>query len=43
MRDAEILGVNRTHLFRVLTGERISKSLTERYRALKAKQEGGEK
>lgn len=34
-QDARTLGVNRTHLFRVLKGERKSKSLLRRYRQLK--------
>lgn len=33
--DAAALGVERTHLFRVLNGERNSRSLMRRYRALK--------
>jgi hypothetical protein len=37
--DAEALKCDRTHLFRVLTGERTSKSLTARYRELKAQQQ----
>ena len=32
---AKALEVERTHLYRVLTGERPSKSLLSRYRALK--------
>jgi hypothetical protein len=35
--DAVTLGVARRHLFGVLSGERISKSLTERYRKLKGR------
>lgn len=35
MEDAAALKVHRIHLYRVLTGERISKSLTSRYQALK--------
>ena len=33
--DARKLGVDRTHLFRVLKGERTSKSLMRRYAELK--------
>jgi hypothetical protein len=33
--DAEVLGVSREHLFRVLTGERQSRSLMRRYLELK--------
>lgn len=33
--DAAALGVERTHLFRVLTGQRSSKRLLARYQALK--------
>jgi hypothetical protein len=33
--DAEALGVSREHLFRVLTGERQSRSLMRRYLELK--------
>ncbi len=33
--DAEALGVHRNHLYLVLSGRRVSKSLTNRYRALK--------
>ena len=36
--DAEELGVSRQHLWFVLTGKRESKSLSRRYRALKAQQ-----
>lgn len=36
--DAETLGVTRQHLFAVLIGSRPSQKLTDRYRALKAKQ-----
>jgi hypothetical protein len=39
--DAELLGVSREHLYRVLTGERESKSLLERYRALAKKGQHG--
>lgn len=35
VRDALALGVDRTHLYRVLTGERQSRSLLRRYRELK--------
>lgn len=35
--DATRLGVDRVHLFRVLTGERKSASLVARYRELKTK------
>lgn len=35
--DAHSLGVDRVHLFRVLTGKRKSADLMTRYRALKAK------
>lgn len=35
-RDAAALGVDRTHLWRVLTGRRESASLLRRYRALAA-------
>ena len=35
--DATKLGVCREHLYRVLTGERTSKSLLKRYQELKAK------
>lgn len=34
--DARFLGVTREHLYRVLTGQRASKSLLKRYQALKA-------
>lgn len=34
--DALTLGVERTHLWRVLTGRRTSKSLLERYERLKS-------
>lgn len=34
--DAEALGVHRTHLYLVLSGQRTSASLLRRYRALKA-------
>lgn len=34
--DAATLGVNRSHLYRVLTGRRQSRSLLERYAALQA-------
>jgi hypothetical protein len=37
--DARTLGVERSHLWRVLIGERQSKSLLARYRALKQKQQ----
>jgi hypothetical protein len=36
--DAATLGVERTHLWRVLSGQRQSKSLLARYRKLKAQQ-----
>jgi len=36
--DAEALGVTRTHLYLVLTGNRESKPLLKRYRALKREQ-----
>lgn len=36
VRDAELLGVTRQHLFYVLKGERKSPPLLRRYRALKA-------
>jgi hypothetical protein len=36
--DAAALGVHRTHLYKVLSGERPGKSLTARYQALKAAQ-----
>ncbi len=39
-RDAKKLGVERTHLYRVLTGKRISVSLMKRYKALKSTQGG---
>jgi hypothetical protein len=39
-KDAAELGVTRIHLWNVLKGHRISKSLMGRYRALKAEQEG---
>jgi hypothetical protein len=35
--DAVKLGVCREHLYRVLTGQRVSKSLLKRYQELKAK------
>ena len=35
--DAKLLGVSREHLFRVLIGQRISRSLLKRYRELKGK------
>jgi hypothetical protein len=35
--DATRLGVSREHLYRVLTGQRISKSLLKRYQELKSK------
>ena len=35
MQDAAALKVHRIHLYRVLTGDRVSKSLTTRYQALK--------
>lgn len=35
--DARRLGVDRTHLYRVLTGKRESKELLKRYISLKAK------
>lgn len=38
VKDAKELGVERTHLYRVLSGQRVSKSLTQRYRSLKEKQ-----
>ena len=41
MRDARELGVSRTQLWYVLEGERESKSLLRRYRALKAQQAQG--
>lgn len=34
-KDAEALGVDRTHLYRVLKGERVSKRLLKRYVELK--------
>lgn len=36
--DARKLGVDRTHLYRVLKGERVSKRLMRRYQELKKKQ-----
>ena len=35
VRDATELGVDRTHLYRVLAGKRTSKTLLRRYRQLK--------
>lgn len=35
LNDAEALGVHRNHLYLVLTGRRISVSLTQRYHQLK--------
>lgn len=35
--DAAELGVHRSHLYRVLTGKRCSRSLLSRYQALKRK------
>lgn len=37
--DADALGVHRTHLYLVLSGQRTSASLLQRYRALKATQQ----
>lgn len=37
VEDAKALGVDRAHLWRVLTGERPSVSLLARYRDLKAR------
>lgn len=41
--DAQELGVTRVHLWMVLTGDRKSKRLMQRYRDLKAKQKGDSK
>lgn len=38
LADADALGVHRTHLYLVLSGQRVSESLLRRYRALKAGQ-----
>lgn len=38
VQDAELLGVTRTHLYLVLTGQRGSASLMQRYRKLKRNQ-----
>jgi hypothetical protein len=38
MRDAVLLQVERTHLYRVLTGEKIIPTLLARYRKLKRSQ-----
>ena len=38
VKDAEILGVDRIHLWKVLTGNRESARLMRRYRELKARQ-----
>jgi hypothetical protein len=35
--DAAALGVDRVHLWRVLTGRRVSRSLLSRYQQLKRK------
>ena len=37
--DARALGVDRVHLYKVLEGQRVSKSLLLRYKELKAEQE----
>jgi hypothetical protein len=37
MRDARELGVSRIHLYLVLSGKRVSRRLTARYRALHGK------
>ncbi|MCL1920844.1 MAG: hypothetical protein FWG50_07170 [Kiritimatiellaeota bacterium] len=43
-RHAEALGVERTHLWRVLTGRRESRSLISRYKAIiEAAHRGGAK
>ena len=39
-RDAALLGVSRTHLWRVLSGRRESRSLVRRYRELTSAKEG---
>ncbi len=41
--DAAALGVTRPHLWMVLTGARVSKRLTTRYREHSAKKKGGAK
>ncbi len=42
VEDAKALGVSRTHLWRVLTGQRESARLLARYQHLKAQQRPGE-
>ena len=39
VRHAHLLGVNRSHLYRVLVGERVSTGLVDRYRQLQGKGE----
>ena len=38
-RHAHLLGVTRSHLYRVLVGERVSTGLVDRYRQLQGKGE----